>query len=202
MICCENRSSARKQAGTKLSRDHALGKTARKSARRAAFVKPRGPQGCRAGRLLGTQLPRDRRDDARVGRLDLGRKRRRYVPVTPDQVLVEVPARQLERALEGRPFVERGGVAAPHLRLGGERKRGAEMLVRRPGDLVGAARLLPAEIVRRHADDQEAAVAKARPQFLQSGILRREPTARGGVDDQDRLAGVLDQADLAAVETG
>src|SRR5215468_2157347 len=181
-------------------------KGARTSAREAAFVKASdvtgpGSSGA-AGRSLGAQLARDRRDDARVGRLDLGRKRRRYVPVTADQVLVEVPARQLERALESRPFVERVRVGAPHLRLGGERKRGAEMLVRRPGDLIGAARLLPAEIVRRHADDQEAAVAKARPQFLQSGILRREPTARGGVDDQDRLAGVLDQADLAAVEPG
>src|SRR5215467_3108674 len=96
-------------------------------------------------------------------------KRRHHVPVTADQVLVEVPARQLERALEGRPFVERMRVGAPHLRLGGERKRGTEMLVRGPGDLVGAARLLPAEIVRRYADDQKAAVAKARPQFLQAG---------------------------------
>src|SRR5262245_49494236 len=136
MTCCENRSWARNQVGTKLSRDHALGKRRAEKRTQSWLCQAKGPQGCRAGRLLGTQLARDRRDDAGVSRLDLGRKRRRYVAVTADQVLVEVPARQLERALEGRPFVERVRVGAPHLRLGGERKRGAEMLVRRPGDLI------------------------------------------------------------------
>src|SRR5262245_32035246 len=154
------------------------------------------------GRLLAAERPFDRRDDAWVGRLDLGREGRRHVPVTADQVLVEIPARQLERPLDCRPFVERVRIGAAALGLGGERERHAEGLIGRAGDLVGAARLLAAKVIRRHADDHQPARAKARPQLLQAGILRREATARGRVDDEDRLAGVLDQPDLTAIEPG
>src|SRR5262249_50900602 len=44
-------------------------------------------------------------------------------------------------------------------------------------------------------------VAIARPQGLQAGILRRVAAQRRGVDDQDRLAGMLGEADLLAVES-
>ena len=48
------------------------------------------------------------------------------------------------------------------------------------GDIGRRARLLSAEIVRRHADDQEAAVAVAFPQLLQPRILRRVAALGGG----------------------
>jgi hypothetical protein len=67
-------------------------------------------------------------------------------------------------------------------------------------DLRGGAGLLPAEIVRRHADDHQPLVAIARPQLLQPGILGREAAERRGVDDQDRLARMLGEPQRGAVE--
>src|SRR3546814_8687862 len=53
-------------------------------------------------------------------------------------------------------------------------------------DLGLRARLLRAEIVRRHAQHHQPAVAVTPPQRLQLGILRGEAAFRGGVDDHPR----------------
>ena len=74
-------------------------------------------------------------------------------------------------------------------------------LVRGRADLGGAARLLAAEIVRRHADDHQPALVIARPQFLQAGILRRVAAKRRGIDHHDRFAGVIGKTDRAALQS-
>src|SRR5204863_2440911 len=56
------------------------------------------------------------------------------------------------------------------------------------GDLLVAARVLPAEFVARKADDHQPAVAVAFPQRLQPLELRREAALAGGVDDQHYLS--------------
>ena len=45
-----------------------------------------------------------------------------------------------------------------------------------------------------------AATAKLAPQFLQAGILRGEAAERGGVDHQQRTAGIVGEPDVAARE--
>src|SRR5262245_61196176 len=90
----------------------------------------------------------------------------------------------------------------PDLGLGGERKAHAVFVMGGLVDLGRAAGLLAAEVVRRHADDQQTLVAVALPQLLKAGILRRVAALRGGVDDKDRLAGVLGEAKVAAVKAG
>ena len=71
--------------------------------------------------------------------------------------------------------------------------------MRRVLDLGRAARLLSAEIVRRDADDHQAALVVALPQLLQAGILRGVAALRGGVDHEDRLAGIVRELDVAAL---
>ena len=66
-------------------------------------------------------------------------------------------------------------------------------------DVIDAAGLLTAEIVRGHADHHQAALSKAGPELLQAGILRRVAAQRGGVDDEDRFAGVVGEPDVAAM---
>src|SRR5258708_16992769 len=87
-------------------------------------------------------------------------------------------------------------------RLGGDWEARAVLMFGGFGDFGGVARLLSAEIVGRHADDQQAAVAIARPQVLQSSILRGVAALAGGVDDQDRLTGMLSELDGAAPKAG
>ena len=144
----------------------------------------------------------DGRDHARIGRLDLRRKHRRDPAVAADQILVEVPSRNFAGAFECSPSVERMRGRALDLGLGGEGKAHAIFAMSGLVDLGGAAGFLPAEVVRRHADDQETAVAVARPQLLQAAELRSVAALRGGVDDQDRLAGVCGERQVFAVETG
>src|SRR5258707_162337 len=121
---------------------------------------PRPPR--RSGEKLfrRRKLTADRGEHARIHRLDLGRERRGDAAVAADQVLVEVPVRRLERPLRGGPFVERMRVRALYRSLGGDREGDAVLLVRGLVDVVGAARLLAAEIVRRHAVDHEPSGAR------------------------------------------
>jgi hypothetical protein len=65
-------------------------------------------------------------------------------------------------------------------------------------DLVAVARLLPAEIAGRHADDQQSLVAVPVEQELQRGILRRAAAKRRGIDDKDRARRVVQQPDIVA----
>ena len=69
--------------------------------------------------------------------------------------------------------------------------------------LIGrAAGLLTAEVVRGNADDHQPAVVVARPELLQPGELRGVTALRGGVYDEDRLAGIVGEADRLAVDAG
>src|SRR6266851_2474984 len=118
------------------------------------------------------KLLHDRVDDARVHRLDVGREHRGNVAVASDQVLMEIPARGLERSLAGGPSIEGVGALTFHLRLGGEGKADAIFAVRGPGDVVRAAGLLAAEIVGGYADDHQSPIVVAHPELLEAGILR------------------------------
>src|SRR5262249_10915820 len=144
----------------------------------------------------------DGRNHLRIGGLDLGREHRGDMAVAADQVLMEIPARPVTGTLERRPFVERVRLRSLHVGLGGEWEAHAVFAMSGLVDLGGTARLLAAEVVRRHADDQKALVAVARPQFLKPGILRGVAALRRGVDYQDRLAGMLGQSKIAAIEAG
>jgi len=95
------------------------------------------------------------------------------------------------------PRANKHGVVL-HDDLGGDREGDAVLVLRRLGDLLGPARLLSAEIVGGHADDDEPAVAKLAPQLLQAGILRGVAALRGGVDHEQRPAGEFGEADVAA----
>src|SRR5262245_1225673 len=99
--------------------------------------------------------------------------------VAPAAIFMKIPARRLERALAGRPFVERMRACALDLGLGGERETDAVLAMRGLDDVGRAARLLSAEVVRRHADDHQPASVVALPQLLQAGILRGEAAERG-----------------------
>ena len=122
----------------------------------------------------------------------------RDIAVAANQVFVEVPARNILRPCLRRPFVERMRVRAFDHGLRRNREGDAVLVLRGLGDLASAARFLPAEIVGGNADDRQAATVKFGPQFLQAGILRRESAKRGGIDDQQRVAGKLGQPDIAA----
>src|SRR5262245_15885454 len=102
--------------------------------------------------------------------------------VTPDEIFVKIPAWRLERALAGRPFVERMRARTLHLRLGGEGETDSVLAVRGLDDVGRTAGFLAAEIVRRHADDHQPAPVVALPQLPQPGILRGKAALRCGVD--------------------
>ena len=69
-----------------------------------------------------------------------------------------------------------------------------ELLVEREGhsvgqrtklfDLLRRARLLPAELVARKAEDHEALVGVLLVQLLEAGVLRREPALGSDVDQE------------------
>src|SRR5262245_44284248 len=122
--------------------------------------------------------------------------------VAADQIFVKIPARRLERAFAGGPFVEGMRTRPLHLRLCGKRKADAVLAVCSLRDLGRAAGLLAAEIVRGYADDHQAALVVAPPELLQTGILGRVAAERGSIDDEDRLAGVVGELDVGAVESG
>src|SRR5258706_15561920 len=61
---------------------------------------------------------------------------------------------------------------------------------------------LAAEIVRRHRDDGQPAVAIVRPEFLQPGILRGIAALRRRIHHENWFAGVRAESDVGAVEPG
>src|ERR1043166_4814401 len=69
-------------------------------------------------------------DEAQGGWLGLGRKHGRDMPIAPDEILVEIPARGLERPLGRGPFVERVRIRSLDVGLGGEREADAVTLMR------------------------------------------------------------------------
>ena len=85
-------------------------------------------------------------------------------------------------------------------RLRRQRESDPIFFVRDLADVAGIARLLTAEVVRRHAKDDEPLVAIARPQRLQPGILRCVTAQRRSIDDQDRPPGKGRQSDVVAIQ--
>ena len=67
-------------------------------------------------------------------------------------------------------------------------------------DLLRRARLLAHELVAGEADDREAAVAVGLLQALEAFVLGREAALGGHVDEQQRLAGVVAQLGVVALE--
>src|SRR5882672_5358499 len=122
--------------------------------------------------------------------------------VVPDEIFVKIPAWRFERALAGGPFVEGMGGWPFDLHLGRERKADMVFAMRGLQDVVRAAWLLAAEIVRRHGDDHQAALMVTGPKLLQAGILGRVAAERGGVDDEDRLARGVGELDVGRIEPG
>src|SRR5262245_52448135 len=87
--------------------------------------------------------------------------------VTPHQILVEVPLRHGGRAQRlPRPAVERVRAVALHLLLAGEREGDVEGALAEAQDLAFGLRLLPTEVVARHADDHQPLALVALPQLL------------------------------------
>ena len=69
-------------------------------------------------------------------------------------------------------------------------------------DLVGAARLLPPELVAGERQDGEPPPGEPILQPLEAGVLRREPALRRGVDDQQGLALVGVQVGRVSAQGG
>jgi hypothetical protein len=82
--------------------------------------------------------------------------------------------RRLRRAL-GRHLLE-------------HRELHAVVLLAEAGDLLRAARLLRAEVVRGEAEHDEVLALIVLVQLLEAGVLGREAALRGGVDHQRDLA--------------
>lgn len=155
--------------------------------------------------LLGQRLFHRRRHLFRQ-RVVAGVEAGHDLPPPVHQELVEVPGDGpgepgvgLRAGQEG---VERVDVVSGHRDLGQEREGDAVVQGAELGDLGVRARLLAAEVVGRKAEDDQAAVAVLLPQRLQPLVLRSEAAARGGVDQQQDLATVALQPDLAAVDAG
>lgn len=143
----------------------------------------------------------DRVGDGAAVRLHRGGPGGGDAAIGGQQIFVEVPARRLRLAQRlGDPAVERVGFRPGHRVFRGHREVDPEIHLAELPDLLGAARLLPAEIVRRHAQHDEAAVAVLVPQRLQPLILRRETAARGGVHHQHRTAAILVERQRPALD--
>ena len=121
-----------------------------------------------------------------------------------DEELLEVPLDVAVAAVGvghgGELGVERVAPVAVHLDLLGQRERDAVGGGAERGDLLGAARLLSAELVARHAEDREALVGVLLVHLLEALVLGREAALRGHVHDEERLVLVVVEVERGAVE--
>lgn len=88
------------------------------------------------------------------------------------------------------PLPHRLRLVPVHLRLAEHRKRDAVIQLAKLLNLVVAARVLPAELVAREAEDDEVGAVRGRGadgfvEFFKAGELRGEAAFRGRVDDED-----------------
>ena len=112
--------------------------------------------------------------------------------VAADQDLVKIPVRRSEGPRLGRgPAVERMRAGAGDDLLVGQGKGDIEGRLAEATDLVVAAGLLAAEIVRRDSQHDEALVLVTTPQGFQAAILVGEAAAGRRVDQQDHAARVV-----------
>ncbi len=100
----------------------------------------------------------------------------------------------------GDPAVERMGLGADDPAFLRQRKVDSVIGFAELLDLGRRSRLLLAEIVGRHAEHHEAAVAVVLPQRFETAVLRRIPAERRGVDDQHRPAPPGVERQLFAVD--
>src|SRR5688572_16970433 len=91
---------------------------------------------------------------------------------------------------------------ALHVCLGRERKVDAISRGTESGDFLVRARLLPHELVRRHAENDKAAIPEVVIELHQPFILGREPALRSDVDDEHRVASELLQRQRLAIDSG
>ena len=121
-----------------------------------------------------------------------------------DEELLEVPADVAVVAVgvgdRRQLLVDRVPAGAVDLDLLEHRERHAVARRAERGDLLGAARLLAAELVAREAEHAEAAVAVGLLELLEPGVLRGQPALRRHVDQQQRLALAVGEVGRLAVE--
>src|SRR6202040_1064888 len=135
----------------------------------------RGASTARFGLQQSVDLP----GHGAIGRSDRGRPRALQAAIGPDEILVEIPARRAGLAeLGGNPAKEGMRLGPDHLLLFREREVDGIVAFTEFLDLRRRARLLLAEIVGRHADDDDPAVAVALPQRLEILVLRGEAAER------------------------
>src|SRR6185437_5967557 len=103
-----------------------------------------------------------------------------------NEIFMEVPARRA--AFLRNPLIEGMRFAAGNRLLCRKWKVDTVILLAEILDLSFATRLLRAEIIRRHAEQDEALVPIALPELLEPGILRRITAFRCGIHHQHRLA--------------
>ena len=115
-----------------------------------------------------------------------------HLAVGGDQELLEVPLDVAGVALGvgrlGQLLVEGMALLAVDIDLLGDGEGDAVGGRAEGGDLVRRPRLLAAELVARHAEDGEAAVAVLLLQVLEAGVLGGQAAGRGNVDDKDGVA--------------
>src|SRR5438874_11174590 len=96
------------------------------------------------------------------------------IAIAADQIFVKVPARHILRSRVGRPFVERMGIRPVYGGFGRDWKGNSIVALRGLRDLGRAVGFLWPEVARGDTDHHQAPAPKLRPQFVQSGVLRRE----------------------------
>jgi AcrR family transcriptional regulator len=122
----------------------------------------------------------------------------------PGDDLVEVAVRGAEVAgrLGPQELVERVRAWPVDLDLAEHRERDVVVGRAEVLDLRVGPRLLPLELVAREAEDLKAAVLVGAVERLKALILRRQAALARHVDDEQHLARVVAQGDLAAVGSG
>jgi hypothetical protein len=88
------------------------------------------------------------------------------------------------------------GVGTVHVDLLGKRERDPVVLATEFGDLVGASRLLVAELVAGKADDGKTLLLVAPVERLEAVVLRGEPATARRVHEQKNAPPVVGEADL------
>ena len=114
---------------------------------------------------------------------------------------MEVPLRNARvPEFVGNPAIQRVGVGADDPLLGGHREIHAVIGFAKRLDRRLVVRLLAAEVVRRHAEHDQSALAVAFPERLQFLVLRRETAERRRVHEQQRPAGVVGERQRRSVD--
>src|SRR5216683_1897256 len=148
---------------------------------RASTFRKRGP---------GGQHPLDSADEVAVIGLDAGTEARDLLAVAIDKIFVKVPFRALPSPRE-ELRIQRIGLDAGHTRFLEHRELDAVGQAAEFRDLLVAARLLAAEVVRRKTDHDQSARLVFPVKRLETFVLMRVSAVARRIDDQNDLAAVL-----------